>query len=41
MITIKCQKMPKMPTFLVTDNANKNSCKKCILDHNLKNDKKW
>ena len=33
--------MPKMPTFLVTENANEKSRKNLVLDHNRKNGKKW
>jgi hypothetical protein len=41
MVTKKCRKMPKMPTFLVTENANKKTHENRILDHNCKNGKKW
>jgi len=33
--------MPKMPIFLLTENANENMCKKQLLEHTRKNGNKW
>ncbi len=41
MVTKKCQKMPKMPTFSLTENAHEKSHKKQLLDDKRKNGNKW
>ena len=41
MITKKCQKMPKMPTFSLTDYAIEILCKIQLLDDKRKNGNKW
>jgi hypothetical protein len=41
MVTKKCQKMPKMPTFSLTENAHKIMRKNQLLEHKRKNGNKW